>query len=340
METLVSENETLDLYSGLHKGGERTLYLEDREVNLYSQIVLARNRIETLNNNINAKQQEIQEIQGQYNFFKLVLSTVQNSEENVNCSICLDDLVEFQIAKCGHIHCDSCVSALFNRSLGAPLCSMCRQPISRTHLMRMNRRHLSEKTKATGGNADDDTDQYLEKYSKYGTKLAQFVKFMAETLKETPNAKIILFIQFQRLMKLVSDALHEFGVAHVRCTGNVGTKNKAINEFKTSPANRLILLSSEDSVSGLHLTNATHVVIFHPFLINEGDHELAMAYEKQGIARAWRSGLEHPVKVVRFVVRDSIESQLAERRGYHDGVIKELDYKPPKVSLREATNLL
>ena len=71
----------------------------------------------------------------------------------------------------------------------------------------------------------------------------------------------------------------------------------------------MILLSSESSVSGLHLVNATHVVILHPFL--RDTDESAMAYEKQGIARAWRSGQTKQVKLVQFLVRDSIEEYMA-----------------------------
>jgi hypothetical protein len=60
-------------------------------------------------------------------------------------------------------------------------------------------------------------------------------------------------------------------------------------------------LSVKDSVAGLNLTEASHVVIFHPFLVDgEGKHsedgafdsdiKMALSFEKQGIARAWRSG--------------------------------------------------
>lgn len=66
------------------------------------------------------------------------------------------------------------------------------------------------------------------------------------------------------------------------------------------------------------------MVIFHPFLI-PGNDALAVSYEKQGIARAWRGGLDHPVQLVRFIAKDSIEEMLAKERGYVDGVVTELD---------------
>lgn len=115
-------------------------------------------------------------------------------------------------------------------------------------------------------------------------------------------------------MVLVSEALKEFEVPHVKCDGNVMMKSKAITTFKTDPNVRLILLSSEDSVSGLHLVEATTVVILHPFLLTNGSDALCMAYEKQGVARAWRFGQTKQVNLIRFLIRDSIEENLAKRR--------------------------
>ena len=62
------------------------------------------------------------------------------------------------------------------------------------------------------------------------------------------------------------------------------------------------MMSSENSVSGINLTEATHVILLHPFgLIKE--KRLILHYEKQGISRAYRFGLNHPLKIVRFAVR-------------------------------------
>ncbi|KAI8865866.1 hypothetical protein GQ42DRAFT_85708 [Ramicandelaber brevisporus] len=72
------------------------------------------------------------------------------------------------------------------------------------------------------------------------------------------------------------------------------------------------MLSAEDSVSGLHLTEATHLIILHPFMMSS--EKEALSYEAQGIARAHRMGVTHPVRVVRFVVRDTVEEQIARRR--------------------------
>jgi len=262
------------------------------------------------------------EIQSQYNFFKAVLDAMRTDEE-VSCLICLDTIEQdetFAIAKCGHLHCVGCINQLLNQA--EPKCSFCRQPIGRDSVMQMNRKQLEPKQSDPNGEEKEKVEDAAD-CSKYGSKLAAFVGFLRQTFRESPNSKVILFIQFRRLMRLVSEALHEFQVPHVRCDGNVNQRSTAIHQFRKQPDVRLILLSSEDSVSGLHLVEATHVVLLHPFLM--ADDALAVSYEKQGIARAWRSGLDHPVELIRFIVRDSIEEELSARRGYKNGVLTTLD---------------
>ncbi|KAI8865916.1 hypothetical protein GQ42DRAFT_111538, partial [Ramicandelaber brevisporus] len=145
-----------------------------------------------------------------------------------------------------------------------------------------------------------------------GSKIKKLVGWINDLTTTQKNARIILFIQFRRLANLVSSALTTCQISHVRVTGNVMVRRKAINQFKKSDDVRVIMLSAEDSVSGLHLTEATHVVILHPFLM-KSEHD-ALAGEKQGIARAYRLGLNHDLKVVRFVVADTLEEEIVRRR--------------------------
>ena len=76
------------------------------------------------------------------------------------------------------------------------------------------------------------------------------------------------------------------------------------------------MLSTEDSVSGLHLPEASHIFISHPFWFGSGREEIekAISAEKQGIARAHRLGLQHPLKVIRFYTKDTIEETVSKDR--------------------------
>jgi SNF2 family DNA or RNA helicase len=110
-------------------------------------------------------------------------------------------------------------------------------------------------------------------------------------------------------MKFVSNALKSLGIEFRACDGKMTKRDQSIRDFKTGNV-PILILSSEDSVSGLNLTEASHVVIFHPFLVDsKGEHDkgdgdfdadtkMALSFEKQGIARAWRSGQLKQVEVV------------------------------------------
>jgi SNF2 family DNA or RNA helicase len=93
-------------------------------------------------------------------------------------------------------------------------------------------------------------------------------------------------------------------------------RSKSINEFKSDPDCSVIMLSTEDSVSGLHLPEATHIFITHPFWFGSGRpmHEKALSAEKQGIARAYRLGLNHPLQIIRFYARGTIEERVSRER--------------------------
>jgi SNF2 family DNA or RNA helicase len=54
-------------------------------------------------------------------------------------------------------------------------------------------------------------------------------------------------------MKFVSTALTALGIEFRACMGAVAKRNRAIEEFKTGNV-PILILSSEDSVAGLNLT--------------------------------------------------------------------------------------
>ena len=310
----------------LYSSGVKVKVINDEEVSVR---VLIEGRLKYLSEcqtRFNVMTNELKDTQRQFNFFQAVLDSLRH-DQSQDCSICLEDIVEgsqFVITKCGHIYCTDCMEKLLDTT---KQCPMCREGIKVADVMPMKKQTVPASSEKQDDKMakDDDKEKEMD-CSKYGSKLAAFITFMRKTLKEQPDAKFILFVQFRRLMDLVGGALKGFNIPVVRCDGNIMIRNRAIDMFKHSEEVRLILLSSEDSVSGLHLIEATHVVVFHPFM--QSTHQLAMAYEKQGIARAWRGGQTHPVNLVRFIVRNSIEEEMARARNYREGVITELDEAP------------
>jgi SNF2 family DNA or RNA helicase len=280
-------------------------------------------RCESIGKNISEVERERANIQSQYNFFQTLLDAVQEGKQQ-NCLICLEDIVcgqKFSVGRCGHVYCCPCLDLLM--ASAHPRCGACRVELKREDIARIAIKKIEPETEKQEQEEkeDGDPDEPKIDYSKYGSKLGAFVEFATKTIQEEPDAKIVLFIQWRHLMKLVSKSLNEFNVNHVTCDGNVFAKSKAVTSFKTDPNVKLILLSAEDSVSGLHLTEANYVVIFHPFLMDSDKQ--AMDYEYQGIARSRRFGQTRTVKVVRFLVKDSVEEVLAKRRKYENAQLND-----------------
>ncbi|KAJ3287887.1 DNA helicase rad5 [Rhizoclosmatium sp. JEL0117] len=96
--------------------------------------------------------------------------------------------------------------------------------------------------------------------------------------------------------------------------GEVKTEKTVSQELKEleSKAVKVLMLSAKDSVSGLNLTEATHCIIMHPFHDNKEDY--AIGAEKQGVARTLRNGQTKTVKIVRFVVEQTVEQEMHDRR--------------------------
>ncbi len=287
--------------------GFLTVKKDEKDVPIKQEIRSRQESLSKILKQIESNRNERNQLQAQFNFVEAVLTA---GDEDRNCLICLEPIANgdrVAMAFCGHLHCPACMDALLIQP--QPRCSMCRVPLEHQKVLRFMLKNKFDEVQQEEENAAEEP-QAIDR-SRYGAKLAAFTEFLIKTTSEDSNAKIILFIQWRRLMNLVSLALKDFGIEHVICVGNVMTRTRAVKLFKTSDKMRLILLSSEDSVSGLNLTEATHVVIFHPFLMPTD--ERAMAYEKQGIARAWRSGQTKQVKVVRFLCRDTVEEKMALR---------------------------
>ncbi|KAJ3355682.1 hypothetical protein GGF32_001848 [Allomyces javanicus] len=263
---------------------------------------------------------QLRQIAGEWNFMNAVLDAIRRAEEQT-CPLCLEPIAAGQplaMTRCGHVYCVRCATNLVRRA--PKQCAICRGALEGAYAVtRMvltppnpNRPPAAaapaQVPPAVNGAVVDGID-----YAKYGSKIRALVAYVRRVLAADPTAKLILFSQFRRLTTLISRALSEFQIPNVSLAGgNVFTKRRAVTLFRTDPDMKILFLSSDDCVSGLHLTEANHVVIVHPFL--GASETMSRAYEMQGIARAVRAGQTREVTVVRFVTHNTIEEDMMARR--------------------------
>lgn len=177
------------------------------------------------------------------------------------------------------------------------------------------------------------TSDVSGKAGSHGTKLGK----LCSMLKSLPQEeRILVFVQFPDLMEKVKLAIEELaGMKTSSLKGSSSQKTKVLSAFqecedrkssssKSKTPTRVLLLNlADESASGANLTTANHLVFVHP-LVAESQQKWAQQ-EAQAVGRVRRYGQNREVKVHRFIVDDSIDSDILHGR--------ERDYIGPVVQI-------
>jgi hypothetical protein len=228
-----------------------------------------------------------------YKTFIDLISDMKNITKQ-NCTICLDPIKEHDlgITFCGHIYCYSCISTILKESKSSGItsaCPDCNKPLQ------LDKIFLISENKSKEVNT-------------LGTKLAYIINY----IKATPNKYRIIFSQWDYLLKEVGKVLESNGIKQLYCQGNVYQKDKVLRLFNSPDTDknefRIIMLSSESTVSGSNLNNAEEVIFLDPIY---GDKQYRLNTENQAIGRVRRLGNKHKeIKVIRLYIKDSVEDEI------------------------------
>ena len=169
----------------------------------------------------------------------------------------------------------------------------------------------------------------------FGSKLRRIAATVAGIVAD--GERVLVFAQFPDLMDKIDEALAAAGVRAAQLRGSVHKKTAALSAFQdadvaaadaaaigaaaaagggvadadSSP--RVLLLNVRDeSASGANLTSANHAVFVHPLLASS-QHEYD-ACETQAIGRVRRYGQRKPCTVWRFLVDETIDTEIARQR--------------------------
>jgi superfamily II DNA or RNA helicase len=162
-----------------------------------------------------------------------------------------------------------------------------------------------------------DTPYILDPDCRVCPKIQELAEILGEVLTD-PDAKVLIFSEWERMLELVRELAHEMGVGFAWHTGSVPqvARRQEVRRFKEDPACRLFL-STESGGVGLNL-QAANVVINLDLPWNPARLE-------QRIARAWRKHQTRPVQVLHLVTEGSIEHRmiplLAGKQALADGVL-------------------
>ena len=230
-------------------------------------------------------------------FFDKIDPIVPNLEDDT-CSICLCEFEDLVITECGHFYCKECIQCSLNTS--NKYCPMCREKLSMKQIHPVIKKEVNK--------------EIIDKLTaKYGTKMGRLIS-ICRKLFNNPKNRIIIFSQWDRMLNIITSTLKENDINTVSCKGHVHQRNCAIQAFKKGKKDkdivRVIMLSLENAASGINLTEATHIILIDPIA---GSKEEADAIEGQAIGRACRLGQNKQVRIIRLIIKDTIEHELYKR---------------------------
>lgn len=157
-----------------------------------------------------------------------------------------------------------------------------------------------------------DSTFIIDQQSRNDTKIDEALNIIREVI-ESGDEKILIFSQWERMQRVMSQELEKAGVGHCFLHGGVPSEKRGrlIADFIENPDCR-VFLSTDAGSTGLNLQAASIVINL--------DLPWNPAVLEQRIARAFRLGQERPVQVINMVSVDSIEQNMLGTLAFKSGM--------------------
>lgn len=249
------------------------------------------------------------ELESQVRYMDKALQGLEN--QSFECTFCLEQTdptgKDAAVLTCGHAFHEECIQ----QSLAvSSLCPICRAPATArqaTNLASL----FSPKT----------LEAHSELKMKVGSKTASIVETLAAIREEGGDSeKCVVFIQWDVMMKHLEKAMLTAGMVPLVLRGSMAQRTKVIRSFMDDKSEKssILLLSLEQSPSGMNLVCARNIFLVHP--MHARNREEAINFERQAIGRVVRQGQKKKVRVYRFVTHDTIEEEISIR--HHEEIFR------------------
>lgn len=224
-------------------------------------------------------------------------------DNDQRCSLCQDPEEDTVVTACGHVFCKSCLIDV-SASMGQNSCPTCSKPLTVDFTANKDGKERSSKSAIKGFRASSILNRIQLNDFQTSTKidaLREEIRFMVE---RDGSAKGIVFSQFSSFLDLIHYSLIKSGVNCVQLDGSMtmGARDAAITKFTEDPNCRIFLMSLKAGGVALNLTAASHVFLMDPWW--------NPAVERQAQDRIHRIGQYKPIRIVRFIIENTIEERI------------------------------
>lgn len=214
-----------------------------------------------------------------------------DDEESMQCLICDGNMTKTRMAKleCAHVFCFDCIYDWVEYRDNCPKC---------------NKSASTDTLTCVKTNKEEEISP-----NDYGSKFISMYKYIINELERDPNSRIIIYMNHSDMANQMEKYLKKIDLDHARLTGLSPQRREILNKFRTSPTCRVMLTSNDDSVYGVHLPEATHLIFYHPFCSNDNysQNDSDLEAEKAGINMITYFNANQPINVVYFVSEDELE---------------------------------
>lgn len=227
---------------------------------------------------------------------------VSSSAKNV-CSLCNDQADDPVIASCGHTFCRGCIQEYTSTS-GQYSCPSCLKPLTIDLTGRRNANNQETTNKIKGYKRSSILGKIDLQEFQTSTKIDALREEIALMLQKDAAAKAIVFSQFTSFLDLITFSLQKSGIKCTQLNGSMSiqARDQTIEKFSNDPDCKIFLMSLKAGGVALNLTVASHVFLMDPWW--------NPAVEQQAQDRIHRLGQYKPIRVVRFVIANTIEERI------------------------------
>lgn len=240
------------------------------------------------------------------------------------CSICTLSPILFSdmiVTPCGHTFCLGCIlehitfQATHNQKQAN--CPNCREGISRYKIFKV--RKVKEPKRLAGLGFEPVSQEtspkfqlYLYNPDKVSSKIQALINHLRQLNSQHPGEQVVVFSQFSSYLDIIEKELNnqcaqELSVFKFDGRLHMNERKRVLEDFSgkkhsNDEKTTVLLLSLKAGGVGLNLTSASRAFMMDPWW--------SPSVEDQAIDRIHRIGQVENVKVVRFIMKDSIEQKM------------------------------
>ncbi|CAA6657035.1 unnamed protein product [Spirodela intermedia] len=222
------------------------------------------------------------------------LVTLVQDGDDFDCPVCLSPPKKTVITCCAHIFCEVCILRTIKQVNAR--CPICRHSLSRSDIFLAPKPPSDEEKVETGGRPPS-------------SKVSVLLKLLQATKVQEPSVRSVIFSQFRKFLLLLEEPLKAAGFRVLRLDGSMSLRKRTqvIEELSSGSEGDMptvLLASLKASGAGINLAAASRVYLLEPWW--------NPAVEEQAMDRVHRIGQREEVRVVRLVVRGTIEERILQ----------------------------